>query len=974
MSFLINHAREVLSLRGEASALQTLGNLVVHWDSIQAGLRNVEPAPQDIFDVLILLHDRLGSFGPALSVAGIDLQEVTALSARLKERYESTVPEPVRKLLHPVNAYTGSNAGEDSGMVQWKFLELAGQSSRKLGTQDVALALTGSAGLAVELEAGDELPIAGEDNVAYFRLGFNGSVKSGARVGVPFQYGSINLGTAAEANVDLDYWHAVAPEDLGSPMVLAAAGSLNRLANPFDLGSMWSAMCRTNSSLKAVRLLTEFDHESSIGLKFGTAFEMLENDMADATFEFSARVSRERRFETFVYSDGDGGERHLVALLKRRKDRNETSTASLRIGIDLEEVAGQAREYLKGPMEKYASLVKQYEKYLTPGTLLRTELSGRLDELLDEALAGKPELKRLALSLTGDVDELEALKRELTGKVAGVFDSGLGLFSREADEVVEEIVGRINDALPADFGNPAAEQAKSFLTDVIDSIKERLAGEVEDLISGGGAELSRVTDQLEKFHADIGERIDKRVARLDKVLLPVRNFLARVDGKIEKITKALDKAAKSRLTVRFWDENSLKRSTSVNIQARFLDNGDANRSAYEVITRGDFEGIEKLFASPPEHLRFDDGDMTYFIQRHQGSGVEIGLMDLDVGAESIFDSRVKVTLDIDGNLIIKSSLSASRQLRSVREMQEVSFLSPFDLNVARHTRNMRTQLVLSQDDKNLKSDELADFLQAFSKVGLLSDGTVLNASNQLKEWRAGGARKDVKARVDVSLALDNESLARLFEENQRLSDEELIGMVAEALYDAEVFERGRNTIERAARAMKKLTRVSGEGYQVYLSVQPTIPKSYGSLEVRKQFMSAPFGTTHQARKIYPLAESSTRKLKQAFAVHMYCKGFAVMLDTLRAVYNVSRLGKSGQDLANYLDEQNQLINLCLRRWLKVGQKFLWMPSDDAAEETIAFFLLFARIAELDSRTDDDDSIMSVTMTLSDADGGQIKAF
>jgi hypothetical protein len=107
---------------------------------------------------------------------------------------------------------------------------------------------------------------------------------------------------------------------------------------------------------------------------------------------------------------------------------------------------------------------------------------------------------------------------------------------------------------------------------------------------------------------------------------------------------------------------------------------------------------------------------------------------------------------------------------------------------------------------------------------------------------------------------------------------------------------------------------------------------------------------------------------------MYCKGFAVMLDTLRAVYNVSRLGKSGQDLANYLDEQNQLINLCLRRWLKVGQKFLWMPSDDAAEETIAFFLLFARIAELDSRTDDDDSIMSVTMTLSDADGGQIKAF
>ena len=94
--------------------------------------------------------------------------------------------------------------------------------------------------------------------------------------------------------------------------------------------------------------------------------------------------------------------------LKRRKDRKETSSASLTIGIDLKEVAGQAQAFLKEPLDKYSALVDQYEKYLTPGTLLKTELADKLDGMLEDALAGKPELKRLALSLTGDVDEMEA--------------------------------------------------------------------------------------------------------------------------------------------------------------------------------------------------------------------------------------------------------------------------------------------------------------------------------------------------------------------------------------------------------------------------------------------------------------------------------------------------------------------------------------------------------------------------------------
>jgi hypothetical protein len=95
---------------------------------------------------------------------------------------------------------------------------------------------------------------------------------------------------------------------------------------------------------------------------------------------------------------------------------------------------------------------------------------------------------------------------------------------------------------------------------------------------------------------------------------------------------------------------------------------------------------------------------------------------------------------------------------------------------------------------------------------------------------------------------------------------------------------------------------------------------------------------------------------------------------MRAVYDIHSVNTSGADLVDYLDIQNQLINLCMKRWVRVGQSFLWRPSEEASAETVAFFLALARTAGLDIRTEGDDSIMSVTLTLNDRDGGAVMVY
>ncbi|HMB72273.1 MAG TPA: hypothetical protein VKQ06_01790 [Gammaproteobacteria bacterium] len=1000
MGFFVDEALNLIDLEAEAQAIDTLVGLSALWPDIRAAIPAIRET-DDLFTLLIQLDEHIAPARDALSGLGIDVAEVLELSALLKSLWESSVPEALRKLLRPIGEFSEAEHGDEFGEVQWKPLKLAGAKAGRLAGDTIGFAPKLNAAAAIEVEAGAIAPGELPPEVAYLRFGFGGNVAVGANLRIPLTFGLLAR-SQAKAAAALDYWFSVEPEEHADPFLVAAGARIRALPNPFSLHSLWAA---AEQSFAAARIHASAGFSQTIGMRFslkGLAGGGLDSnviDLADDTLEFDAQIVRNRTYDMLIRSDKtDAGKKCLCVKVNRSRRIDQSSSSALSISIDFRELAERAASVIDGYLVDYRALKNRYGKYLRPGTLLASELETELDAAIRAALRGNSALKELVRALLGDESARNAVLQEhlrdvlveppqrAADRLGGLLDQGVGMFSAQSEKIAERLIDRITAAFGERAGaasRPGVEQlaadARDDLGELVQRLKDalaaRLAEEVTELFDAGGATARRAFAQVDEFSAQAGQAVTAAAEDLDAALAAVSGFVAAVDGKVAALTTALNDAARQRLRLRIGSEEKLSLGSSANLEIEFSANTAGTRRLYDRVTRGEFDlnTLEAMRSS--RGAKALSGRLEYFAESHSQRAVELGVLSFAGGESSIFDSRVSIAADLDGNIVVHSDMAAARRLGGARETQQISFLSPFDLHTAKHTRVLTTRLTASQEDANYEIGEIEDFLDDFARLELISTATLAAAVQQLTDWRNAAGNDDFKARVDISLALDAEAIDTLLalpggraeeaedgEPRDASADRAMVEIVLDALVEAGAFERA--TILRAARRLRAIShrfRHHTEPEDVFCAVLLEVRDGRRTSRASKAFMNARFGTTHHHGGWYALP-GRRGALRHAYDIHVLAKGYAVAMKLLKWIHDLEPgSARNLRALTEDIDAANRLIAFCLKPWLRPSRRFLWLPNDEIHAVSHAFFLALAMQSGALARAADNESVMSVVL-------------
>lgn len=1000
MKFFVDGSLNLVDLDEEARAIETLAGLFDCWPDIREAIPAIRDT-DDLFTLLIQLDEHIEAARDSLSALGIDVDETLSLAKRLKTLWENSVPEPLRKLLRPIDEFSESEHGDEFGEVQWRPLKLDSATSSALAGDAIGFRARLNAAAAVEVEAGAIAPADLSPDVSYLRYGFGGDVALGAELEIPLSFG-LRVGASSDASAALDYWFAIAPEELSQPFLVAAGARIRELPNPYSLQSLWDA---AEGSFAAARIATSAAFSQTMGMKFslkglaGDSFDGNVIDVVNDTLEFDAAIIRSRAYDMLIRSTATGAGRKSLRLSVNRSRRlDQSSSAVLSISIDFRQLAEEAKDVIERYLKDYRALKNRFGKYLQPGSLLLSELETALDKAIRDSLTGRGALQDLVRALLGDERARKAvleqhLRKILVGpaqdvgdRMSGILDQGVGLFSAEADKVAERIIERISAACGDRLGgalqahiDALAEAARDDLTELAQQLKDamdaRLAEEVAGLFEAGGATAARAFDQIDEFTAQAGQAVHSAAESLDAALAGVRRFIAAVDGKIAALTRALNDATRQRLQLRISNEEKLSRGASANLEIEFSRNTARTRRLFERVTRGEFDANALEAVRSTDGVTPLSGRLEYFAESHSRRAVEFGVMSFGGGAASVFDSRVSISADLDGNIVVSSDLASSRRLGGAREVQQIAFLSPFDLHTAKLSRVLTTSLTASQEDANYEVSEIEDFLDDFARLELISTATLAAAVQQLADWRQAAGNEDFRARVDVCLALDSEAIDTLLEtaggaadealsaaQREESADREMVEIVLGALVDAGVWKH--ETIVRAARKLRGVNRKFrhlNEPEEVFLAVLIKVLDGRRNSQVSRAFTQARFGTTADYGGARELS-GSRGALRHAYHIHVLAKGFAVAMKSLKWIYDLEpATAQDLEELTGQIDATNRLIDFCLKPWLRPSRKFIWLPNDELHAVSHAFFLALATQAGLLSRAADTESIMSVVL-------------
>ena len=1008
MSFLVDQALNLLDLEHEAAALALIGRLQDCWPDIRQEVPALSDA-DDIFSLLMQLDEHIAEAREKLQALDIKVDEVKALSQRLKDAWEESVPDSLRKLLRPLSEFSETEHGDEFGEVQWRPLTVAGSRIGQLADKGIGFRPRLNAKAAVEVEAGAIAPVDMLPDVSYLRIGFDGDVSVGAKLDMPLRFGLIS-NTSVEASAALNFWFALAGDAQRQAFVSAAAKMTRHLPNPFSFSSLWRA---ADDGFAAVRLQTQAALAQSVSMRFslrnfavkpssGASLTGSSINIDNDVLQFDVGIERKRSYDMSVCSSTtEDGDKSLILSLNRRHHAEHAATSSLTFALDFRALALQVKGVLDGALQDYRTLTKNYGRFLTPGTLLLDELEPKLDRALKQAVTGDSALKDLLRATLGDEDARNAVLQEhlkdvlvkpaagASQKAAGILDQGVGLLSAGSDKVADRLIERLSALFGRQRSTEAAARieqraaaAREDLSELAQKLKtaidERLEEEVFALFETGGTRARRAFEQVDEFRRKAGQAAIDTADSLDAALAGVRGFLASVDARTAGLMAALGDAARHRLTLRIGSEERLSFGASANLQIEFSANRSNVQRLYDKVTRGDFDQTTLDAIENIPGVTALSGELAYFAASHSQRVVEIGVLGFSGGASTVFDSRVDIRVDIDGNVVVDSDLSTSRSLGGVRERQEISFLSPFDLHTAKQTRVLATSLTASQEDANLEPNEIEDFLDDFVRLGLIGRATLTAAISQLTEWRNAAGNNDFKARVDVSLTLDAEAIHTLLgtasglfedaaddaqtEDEARLEDDRVMLETAlDALVEAGAFKPV--TINRAAKRLRDFSRRYRRlsiPEEVLLAVRLKVLDRNRATRASKAFVRAPFGNSLGFRKIHALTDRRGA-LGHAHKLHVLVKGFAVALRTLHEIYTLDTAGINRKALAKQLDAQNALIAFCLKAWMRPSRKFLWLPNDDIHEISHAFFLALADQAGLLTRAAEGESIMSVVL-------------
>ena len=349
--------------------------------------------------------------------------------------------------------------------------------------------------------------------------------------------------------------------------------------------------------------------------------------------------------------------------------------------------------------------------------------------------------------------------------------------------------------------------------------------------------------------------------------------------------------------------------------------------------------------------------LTRFATVDRALGFDIVFLGIELNTQSIFDADAHVTADGSGRVSVTSSASFERRKSTKKEEREIRFVDAFELAAAEATRQFEIDLNISHEDEALERQEIARFLESFERARLLTAGTTERAVAVFERWAGPGDDPEVKADINLGLALDEKSSKELMQLTER-NEGNLTDACRRRLFRIALRELGESgaydfdTIGNLAEVVRAQTRMDDSKTLAHVLFDYT-----SQLHERALGDLLHGGSSHARRK---------RELERASRLHGLCMGLVEFVDTMGDIYE-AKPGLGGDGTWNeddYLDAQRKL-NRLIRRWLRTDTGLLFWISDKAHPLTVAFTGALIAIASIGA---DQDSAPALVVNLVRRDG------
>lgn len=753
----LNDEIALLTALGETAAgLKQAGGAVEGFTTAEAFLKAAvkeasSPAVAEAFR-------RLGLSG--------SLEELQALLGKVTDAAGELSPQ-ARRLLEPLGGFEGG----DGATVEWS-LDGAKQIAGTSGRFDLALDIGAKAALA--FEAGCKWPKDDAGAKPLLRIGAEGEVKAGAQAKARFLYGALSGGAGGSAGAQLDYYFD-APDD--ALFGLAAARALKGVVNPFGLTEVWAAFADPDLKLEAIVYHLGTGAKVNVEVKFADPKAILAGLPANLDLTVGVAASLDTSYGlTLRRAAGTPG---LSAQLSRSRIDERNFEAALKLEVDVEAIAGPVADAVGKAVAQWDAALADIKPYLSPGTWLRDQagkaIADRLETRIKDAALREAVLAdaKGALGL-GEVGD-PAIAKWLSGKVTEAVGKARALIDANTAAVADAALADLEKQLPIVAQTPLRADVEALVKDSVGKLEASLADRAKALVA------ARPAGELKAILEKAGATVDAAVTTADDALKGLRSLLDHYDGTIRKVAEFAKKAAKERLKIRFFLEESRTNGEVVEFGGVFTGAGPDCRRVFEALTRGAFDGLLTVIDRPQDTPGFqldEDSFLKRYSRFKSTDGLEVVFLDLKLTSTTVIDVNAEVVIDGHGDLKLDDTATLKKTLLTNDCTREVSFTDTHALVLAGEARRRGLPGVSTLEvavgavygDGDLDWSEITQFIAGLDKAHLLAvqpgKPTVAErAQARFDAWSGGGGK--FAGEISVRFKVDGPQAERLLLLGQR---------------------------------------------------------------------------------------------------------------------------------------------------------------------------------------------------------------
>lgn len=769
MTKLVTISNDLVELLSGIDFLNAINSLAAGWAGL--GIDNASSLEALLANGTARL--RQPDVGAAADAAGLGSAYATVITVvdRFNELASGDAGQAILRLLSRVDRFSEDIAGaggSDPGLVRLPLFSVATQGG------SAPLSFNVSAKAAIAFEAGDVWPyrsdFASDPGLAgLVRIAVDGEAEAGAGATLPLRYGNIDLGADAKSAAGIAWY--VTPTGPSQIFADAVVSAVPRLPLPTRFDALWNAF--QTSNLKGAILAIDGEIAMAAEVSLATSGVIAGVGGIGGAVTIKAQIKRASKFQLSaraIGKPGGGVPRPIVITVTSAKSRQSTLGIDFSVTLDATDLREKTAGIVKNVIKEWDSRLKPIEKYLSPGTFLRDELTDLLDSGVD-AITGNTGLKaalkteaRRGLGIEpGDAD-LESWLR----------DTIIDAVSTEAEKVhaggiaaIDAVVSRIPVAGVSAAG---AALLKTEIGKLLKAFDSGLKTAVGKIVAGPGAGLKAMLTK-------IGIKIDGVVDTIDEQLAAVRALLKRFDDLLGKIAAATEKAANFRLQISLATETVTRQWSEFMFCATFSQNTPETRKLFDHLVAGHIDRVAELLRGGNNVPGVVIDETKSFALRGKAwknsTSIGVFVLGFEIGSQQILTAKAVVRTTTDG-IVVTGEAGAEQIDKRLDGTQIVKFTSPYVLAVATGSDPLEPVMGLNLDINRFKDElteaQVSDFLWGLVAFGLMPASVQDKARDLWRRWQPiGGGNSKLPGRIELGFALDSQAVARLYRRSQRVN-------------------------------------------------------------------------------------------------------------------------------------------------------------------------------------------------------------